>query len=122
MDSQLWWWFIVSLLSIYFNSIDSRHLLNSSNESTNKKQTSKKPTDNIFEHQSIFSITLAKTTTTIHSNSTIQSFITKPNSYLYNLDDDEEIFLDRVKREPPPFVCKGKISIFIIDLMNIIFS
>ncbi|UJR08864.1 hypothetical protein I4U23_013119 [Adineta vaga] len=37
--------------------------------------------------------------------STIQSFITKPNSYLYNPDEDESL-LDRIKRDTTPFVCK----------------
>jgi hypothetical protein len=112
MDCQLWWWFIIYLIIFYLNSIDSRSLLNSikqKNESTNKNQTSKKSINNVFKYQSIFSINLAKITSTIRTNTTIQSLITKPNSYLYNPDEDEEILLDRVKREPAPFVCKGKI-------------
>ena len=43
------------------------------------------------------------------SSTTIQSLITKPNSYLYNPDDDnDEFLLDRVKRDTTPFVCKGE--------------
>jgi len=116
MDSQLWWWFIIYLIIILFSSIESRRLLNSikqNNESTNKSQTSKNSTNNVLQYQSNFSIDLAKITTTIRSNSTIQSFITKPNSYLYNPNEDEEMLLNRVKREPAPFVCKGKIFIFL---------
>jgi hypothetical protein len=111
MDSQLWWWFIIYLIIILFSSIESRRLLNNledKNESTNEKQTSKNSTDHNIEYQSIFSVNLATTTSTIHSNSAIQSFITKPNSYLYNPDEHDDILLDRVKREPAPFVCKGK--------------
>ena len=34
--------------------------------------------------------------------------ITKPNSYLYDPnDDDDDDELDRVKRDAAPFVCKG---------------
>jgi len=112
MDCQFWWWFIIYLIIFYLNSIELRHLSNSikqNNESTNKSQTSKNSTNNVLQYQSIFSIDLAKITTTIHSNSTIQSFITKSNSYLYNPNEDEEMLLNRVKREPAPFVCKGKL-------------
>jgi hypothetical protein len=115
MDSQLWWWFIIFLL----NSIESRHLLNS-NEPTNKNQTSTNSTDNTSYYQSTYSTSLAKITTTIHSNNTIQSLITKPNSYLYNSDEDE-ILLDRIKRESAPFVCKSKISIPLIYILLNIF-
>lgn len=113
MDCQLYWWFIIYLIIFSLNSIQSRRLnsfLKNKNESTNQNQTSKNSTTNIFEYNSISSINLAKITTTIRSNITIQSFITKPNSYIYKPDDDddEEILLNRVKREPAPFVCKSK--------------
>jgi hypothetical protein len=111
MDSQIWWWFIVLLINLFLNSIQSRDLFN---ESTNKEQTSTISTSNILQYQSTFSTSLAAITTTIRSSNTIQSFITKPNSYLYNPDEDEEILLDRVKREPAPFVCKGKISVLFL--------
>ena len=34
--------------------------------------------------------------------------VTKPNSYLYDGGDDDEEVLNRVKRDPAPFVCKSK--------------
>jgi hypothetical protein len=120
MDCQFWWWFIIYLIIFYFNSIESRNLLNSNkekNESTNKNQTSKKSTNHVLQYQSIFSTNLASITTTIRSTNIIQTFITKPNSYLYNPDEDEEILLDRVKREPAPFVCKGKIFFILIIVL-----
>lgn len=56
------------------------------------------------------------TLTTTISNGIFPSLVTKPNSYLYNPDEDEEIILDRVKRDPAPFVCKGKDNEFDFDL------
>jgi len=47
------------------------------------------------------------TTTTITTTKTIQTLVTKPNSYIYEPDDSEDI-LERKKREPTPFVCKSK--------------
>ncbi|UJR37385.1 hypothetical protein I4U23_030091 [Adineta vaga] len=46
-------------------------------------------------------------TTTTSSNGIFPSLVTKPNSYLYNPDEDDEILLERVKRDPAPFVCKA---------------
>jgi hypothetical protein len=111
MDSQICWWFII----LFLKTIQTRNLFN---ESTNKKQTPTLSTNNSVQYQSNYSTSLAKITTTIRSSNTIQSFITKPNSYIYNPDDDEFI-LDRVKREPAPFVCKSKISFFFnVDIFN----
>jgi hypothetical protein len=45
------------------------------------------------------------------------SLITKPNSYLYNPDDDDDV--DRVKRDATPFVCKGEI--IVLEYFNISF-
>jgi hypothetical protein len=94
--------FVLVILSFLFTSIESRILLKiikQKNESI----------DHISEHQPTFSTTLENDQTTFHSNIHFQSLITKPNSYLYNPDDDDEILLNRVKRDPTPFVCKGKI-------------
>jgi len=49
------------------------------------------------------SVDLIRITTT----KTIQTLVTKPNSYIYEPDDSEDI-LERKKREPTPFVCKSK--------------
>ena len=46
--------------------------------------------------------------TTTASNAIFQTLATRPNSYLYNPDDDDDIILSRVKRDPAPFVCKGR--------------
>lgn len=116
MHCQLYWWFIIYLIIFSFHTIQSRLLqkfIEQKNESTNQNQTSKNSTDNDIKYNSISSIIMATFATTIRSNSTIQSFITKPNSYIYSPDDDddsEEISLDRVKRETAPFVCKSKYS------------
>ena len=104
MDSYFWWWFIFYLIV----SIESQNLFHNQNESTNEKQTSKKSFNNKRKSQSIFSNYLATRTSTIRSNNTIQSFVTVPNSYLYNPDEDDELLLERVKRDSPTFVCKGK--------------
>ncbi len=83
------------------NSTASNILLNiirQKNESTTS-------INNIVQYQSTFP--------TYSSNTVVQSLITKPNSYLYNPDeDDDEVLLNRVKRDPAPFVCKGKILQF----------
>ena len=47
------------------------------------------------------------TTTTTTTTKTIQTLVTKPNSYIYEPDESEDI-LERKKREPTPFVCKSK--------------
>jgi hypothetical protein len=113
MERQFCWCIIIYLI-IFINSIQSTYLfhLKQRNESTNKKQTSvlssKKSSDNFMQHQSTLSTSLARATTTIQSSNTFQSLITKPNSYLYNPDEDDEILLNRVKRHPVPFVCKSK--------------
>ncbi|CAF0988782.1 unnamed protein product [Adineta steineri] len=103
MENNFLWWFIIFFLN---SSIQSR-ILSNLNESTNKKQTSTNSTNNnIIQYQSIFSTNLATITTTISSNNNnIQSLITKPNSYLYDPDEDETL-LERIKREAAPFVCK----------------
>lgn len=119
MDSSLWWWFmsiciVASSISIQAHRLS--HSVKEKYESTNIKQTSKKSSvDYVSQSQSISSSYLAEITSTIRPSSTIQSLVTKPNSYLYDPnddDDDDEILLGRVKRESPPFVCKGKISKF----------
>ncbi len=47
----------------------------------------------------------------MNTQSTIPTpLITKPNSYLYNPDDDDDD-IDRVKRDAAPFVCKGEIVV-----------
>ncbi|CAF3393798.1 unnamed protein product [Rotaria socialis] len=65
-----------------------------------QNRTSTNSNDNIFHYQSTFSTSL--------QNSTIvaQYPITKPNSYLYNPDEDEDILSGRMKRDATPFVCK----------------
>ncbi len=111
--------FVLVILSFLFTSIESRILLNiikQKNESM----------DHISEHQPTFSTTLENDQTTFYSNIHFQSLITKPNSYLYNPDDDDddEILLNRVKRDPTPFVCKGKIldCFHLIDCLLMHFS
>ena len=98
-------------------SIQSHRLSNSvedKDESTYTKQTSKKSTVNYFDQsQPISSSNLAEITSTIRPNDTVQPLVTKPNSYLYNPnDDDDAVLLERVKRESAPFVCKSKLSLF----------
>lgn len=102
MDSCRCWYLIFVLI----NSIQSHSFL-LSNEPTLEKQTSTKSTDQRVEYQSTITTSLATFTTTIRSSSTIQSLITKRNSYLYN-PDEEETLLDRIKRDAAPFVCKSK--------------
>lgn len=61
---------------------------------------------NFLLFYSIKSFVLKENHTSTIPSSTL---ITKPNSYLYNPDDDDgndEILLNRVKRDPQPFVCK----------------
>lgn len=118
MDSSLWWWFIsicIVASSISIQAHRLSHSVKEKYESTNIKQTSKKSSvDYVSQSQSISSSYLAEITSTIRPSSTIQSLVTKPNSYLYdpNDDDDDDELLGRVKRESPPFVCKSKISRF----------
>ncbi len=87
---------------LLFHSTESYLLLDSSRQNNESINTS-------FHYQSTFATTLRNDQTTVPSNIIFQSLITKPNSYLYNPDDDEEILLNRVKRDPAPFVCKGTI-------------
>ena len=112
MDRSLWWWFMSFLIGSSFVGIQTHRLsslIEYRNESTNEKQTSKTSShDNSKQFQSISSGNLAEITSTIRSNPALQSLITKPNSYLYDPNEDEEIFLERVKRDSPPFVCKSK--------------
>ncbi|CAF4383933.1 unnamed protein product, partial [Rotaria magnacalcarata] len=65
-----------------------------------QKRTSTNSNDNIFHYQSTFSTSLQNTTIVA------QYLITKPNSYLYNPDEDEDILSERMKRDAAPFVCK----------------
>ncbi len=54
----------------------------------------------------------------INTHSTVPTpLITKPNSYLYNPDDDEDDEIERVKRDATPFVCKGEI--IVLEYRNI---
>ena len=115
MDSQVWWWFMIIWIVISLSSIEAHrliHFLDEKNESTNQKQTSTTSASSSYDYfnefQSISTINLATITSTIRSNSTIQSFITKSNSYLYFPHEDKEISFDRTKRETAPFVCKSK--------------
>lgn len=114
MDSKFWWWFIIYyLINIFINSIETFYLSNpieSGNESTNKNQMSTKSINSLLQYQSTFSTSLAENTTKTQSNDLNQSFITKPNSYFYDIEKDEEMLLDRVKRDTPPFVCKSNIQ------------
>ncbi|CAF4953868.1 unnamed protein product, partial [Rotaria sp. Silwood1] len=73
-----------------------------------QKYESKKSIDIISQYQSTFPPSLKNDTTTLHSNIIFQSLITKPNSYLYNPDedDDDDGLLNRIKRDKTPFVCK----------------
>jgi len=48
-----------------------------------------------------------QSTTTVQSSKFLQYLITKPNSYLYNIDEDDENLLERVKRDTTPFVCQS---------------
>jgi hypothetical protein len=97
----------VILSFLLFNSTESNILLDlikQINESTKSINT-------IGQYQSTFPTSLRNDKTTFRSNISLQSLITKPNSYLYNPDDDddEEVLLNRVKRDSTPFVCKSKI-------------
>ncbi|CAF4129453.1 unnamed protein product [Rotaria magnacalcarata] len=109
MDSQYWWCFIVYLINIFLNSIETRYLFTTvkqQNESTNKNQISTKSIYSILQYQSTMPPFLAENSTEIRSNDIIQSFVTRPNSYLYNLETDDEMLLNRAKRDNVPFVCK----------------
>lgn len=65
------------------------------------------------EHDLVKSTTALKNVPTSLNTTTIVPYlITKPNSYLYNPEEDEDILLGRVKRDTTPFVCKSKIFIF----------
>lgn len=100
------------------NSIDYR------NESTNENQTSttSSSSSSYEQYHSISSRNLVTFTSTIRSYSTFQSFITKPNSYLYD-SNDEEIHLERMKRDSPAFVCKSNIYLSIeVDVHSRVFS
>ncbi|CAF1448464.1 unnamed protein product [Rotaria magnacalcarata] len=111
MDSQYWWCFIVYLINIFLNSIETRYLFTTvkqQNESTNKNQISTKSIYSILQYQSTMPPFLAENSTEIRSNDIIQSFVTRPNSYLYNLETDDEMLLNRAKRDNVPFVCKSK--------------
>ncbi|CAF1245111.1 unnamed protein product [Rotaria sordida] len=71
---------------------------------------STKSIDNISRYQSTFPTSLKNVTTTLHSTIIFQTLITKPNSYLYNPDEDDDNddnVLNRIKRDKIPFVCKA---------------
>jgi hypothetical protein len=89
--------FLVILSFLLFNSTESDILLDLTRQNT----------ESTTQYQSTFPTFLKNDQTTFHSNIILQSLITKPNSYLYNPDDDDEVLLNRVKRDPAPFVCKG---------------
>ena len=119
MDGQIGRCMQLYFLIFIWHSIDSRTLLSSnhhSHDSTNEKQTSFSPSSPSFaslqQYRATISPSLADRSTTVHSNATLPPLITKPNSYLYNPaddedDDSEQIVLNRVKRDPVPFVCKS---------------
>ena len=55
---------------------------------------------------------VAGDTTTLPASLVLRTLITRPNSYLYNPDDeDDETLLNRGKREAAPFVCKGNLGV-----------
>jgi hypothetical protein len=97
----------VILSFLLFNSTEAYILLNV----TKQRNESTKLINTISDYQSTFSTSLRNDQTTFHSNTILQSLITKPNSYLYNSDEDndDEILVNRVKRDTTPFVCKGEI-------------
>jgi hypothetical protein len=115
MDSQFRRWLsFYYLIVVLWRGTESHTQLNSRprpHESSTEKQASSLPTnsiDHVGQHRPTVSVPLAKATTAFHSSRLVQSLITKPNSYLYNPKDDDETPLDRVKRDPAPFVCKSK--------------
>lgn len=131
MDRQIGRCLQLYFLTFVCHSIDSRTLLSSihpSHDSTDEKQTpfssSSSSIASLQQHRSTLSPSLADRSTTIHANATLPPFITKPNSYLYDpaddeVDDDnnEQIVLNRAKREPVPFVCKSNRTLSLsIDL------
>jgi len=101
------WCFSVILSFLLFNSTEAYILLNV----TKQRNESTKSINTISDYQSIFSTSLKNDQTTFHSTIILQTLITKPNSYLYNPDEDndDEILVNRVKRDTTPFVCKGEI-------------
>ena len=119
MDRQIGRCLQLYFLIIVCHLIDSRTLLSSnhhSHDSTDEKQTPFSPSSpslaSLQQYRSTISPSLADRSTTIHSNAALPPFITKPNSYLYDPaddenDDSEQIVLNRVKRDPAPFVCKS---------------
>lgn len=106
-------WFIHLLLFLIIcSTFQARtfldHLHTQKNESTNQTSTSNTI---IINAATNFSTHLANSSTTSSpSTVALQFLITKANSYLYDGQDDEEV-LDRVKRDPAPFVCKSKSSV-----------
>ena len=68
---------------------------------------------NFSQYQSTIPTSLESSKITLRSNIISQTLITKPNSYLYNPDEDDDndnsIQRNRVKRESKPFVCESKI-------------
>ena len=69
-----------------------------------------KVTNNTFKYQSTLSTPQENNEITRHSKIALQSLITKANSYLYNYDEDENdnIGLNRIKRDSKTFVCKSE--------------
>jgi hypothetical protein len=107
--------FSVIVSFLLFNSTEGNILLNV----TRQKNVSTKSINTISHYQSTFSTSLKNDQTTFHSNIILQSLITKPNSYLYNPneDNDNEILVNRIKRDTTPFVCKGEL----LDLYNFVY-
>jgi hypothetical protein len=95
------------ILSFLLPSLTESHILLNIIRQENE---SMKSINNISQYQSTLPTSLKNEKTTFRSTIIVQSLITKPNSYLYNPDEDEddETLLNRVKRDSPPFVCKGK--------------
>jgi hypothetical protein len=97
MDSARGW----CLILLLFHTGESRRLVPS------HESTSTKSTVDLLQSQSTLATPVAALTTTVHSGSALQLLVTKPNSYLYNPEEDETPF-ERMKREAAPFVCKSK--------------
>ncbi|CAF4523879.1 unnamed protein product, partial [Rotaria sp. Silwood2] len=101
MDTKSSCWFIIyiigrmGVLNFLSDSTESYIPLNI----IKQKYVSTKPINNFFQYESSIPTSL-KTNTNIN----VQLLITKPNSYIYNPDDD--IQLDRHKRDATQFVCK----------------
>ncbi|CAF1617649.1 unnamed protein product [Adineta ricciae] len=99
MNSERLWWaisYLTVIIIFLLPSTESRILSKIIGDTTSIA-------DNVQQKLTTFQDTI----TTTLSNGIFPSLVTKPNSYLYDSDEDDEIILDRVKRDPAPFVCKG---------------